>query len=87
MFCFIFDIFGSISIDIVLPNLNGVEAYKAIRKINPEIVAVMMTGYAVEDLAKEATNEGAFGYLHKPFGIDEILSMVEKITGTGKRRE
>lgn len=73
--------FTIIFMDIVLPDMNGVETYKVIKKMSPATVTVMMTGYSVEDLVKEAINEGAYNCLHKPFGMDEILNVVKKITG------
>jgi len=66
--------------DIVLPDINGVQAYKVIKKIDPRIVTIMMTGHAVKNLVKEAMDEGAYDCLYKPFGIDEILNVVKKIT-------
>lgn len=73
------DGFTIIFMDIVLPNMNGVETYKVIKKMSPTTVTVMMTGYSVEDLVKEAINEGAYGCLYKPFGIDEVLNVVKEI--------
>lgn len=70
-----------IFMDIVLPDMNGVEAYKAIKKISPKTEVVMMTGYLNEDfLVKQAISEGANCCLYKPFGMDEFLKVVKKIT-------
>lgn len=73
------DGFAIIFMDIVLPDINGVEAYKAIKKLSPSTVTVMMTGYSVENLVKEAINEGAYSCLYKPFEMDEILNVTKKI--------
>ena len=70
-----------IFMDIKMPDMNGVEAYKEIKKTHTIAETVMMTGYAVEDLVKEAINEGAYACLKKPFEIDDLLNVVEKITG------
>jgi len=67
--------------DICLPDMNGVEVYKAIRKIQPASKAVMMTGFFVQDLVNEAIGAGAYDILYKPFAMDDILKVIRKITG------
>ncbi len=46
--------FDLVFMDIKMPGINGVQTFREIKKINPKSVVVMMTGYAVEDLVKEA---------------------------------
>ena len=52
--------FALIFMDIRMPGLNGVETYREIKKINPRSVVVMLTGFSVESLVKEALKEGAY---------------------------
>jgi len=66
-------------LDIKLPEINGVETLKAIKKIDPKIVAIMMTAYSVEDLIKEALKLGAYTCIHKPFDTNEVLEVIKKI--------
>ncbi len=70
--------FQIILMDIKLPGINGTQAFQAIKKINPKIVTILMTGYSVENLVKEALANGAQGCLYKPFPLDELLAMIEK---------
>ena len=67
--------------DICLPDMNGVEVYKAIKKIQPTATTVMMTGFFVQDLVDTAISAGAYDILYKPFTMDDILKMIKKITG------
>ena len=67
--------------DICLPDMNGVEVYKAIKKIQPAAITVMMTGFFVQDLVNAAIGAGAYDILYKPFTMDDILKMIKKITG------
>ena len=67
--------------DICLPDMNGVEVYKAIKKIRPTATTVMMTGFFVQDLVNAAISAGAYDILYKPFSMDDILKMIRKITG------
>src|SRR3989304_3611017 len=50
--------FDIIFLDIKMPLMNGVETYREIKKIQAEAVAVMMTAYVVEDLVRDALEEG-----------------------------
>ena len=70
--------FDIIFMDIKMPFMNGVEAYKQIKKIRPGVKVVMMTAYAVEDLIGQALAEGAFGILYKPLDIQKMLDIIEK---------
>ena len=70
-----------IFMDICLPDMNGVETYKAIKKIQPTAKTVMMTGFFVQDLVNEAVSAGAYDILYKPFTMDDILKVIKKITG------
>ena len=67
--------------DIKMPGMNGVEAYKKIKEVSPGIKAIMMTGYSVEDLIKEAIQEGVCEVMHKPIDIGRLLTLIEDITG------
>ena len=72
-----FDIMFS---DIRMPGITGTETFKQIKKIKPDIVGVMMTAYALNDLIIDALNSGAFACLSKPFEIDTVLSTIKDIT-------
>lgn len=67
-----------IFMDIKMPIMNGVEAYKKIKKISPGTKVIMMTAYAVEDLVQEALQEGAYAIIYKPLDIEKVLELVKK---------
>ncbi len=64
--------------DVRMPGLNGMEALRAIKELNPEIVVLIMTAFGSIDQAVQAVKEGAYDYINKPFKIDEILLTIEK---------
>jgi DNA-binding NtrC family response regulator len=68
-------------IDMKLPVLNGLETYLAIREINPQAVAIMMTAYRQEtaNLVEEALRSQAYTCFYKPLDIEELLGLVEEI--------
>jgi len=72
--------FDIILMDVKLPRMNGIDASKEIKKISPNTMVIIMTAYTTEGLIKEAKNEGAFSILHKPFEINDMLTMMESAT-------
>ena len=64
--------------DIKMPVMNGVEAFKKIKRLRPKAAVVMMTAYSVEELVQEALEEGAFGIIYKPLDIDRVISLIEE---------
>ncbi len=64
--------------DIRMPLMNGVEAYKKIKRLRPRSAVVMMTAYSVEELVQEALEEGAFGIIYKPLDIEKVIFLIEK---------
>lgn len=68
-----------IFMDIQMPGMNGVETFLEIKKILPQCVVVMMTGYSVEALVKKALKNGAYTILHKPIAIEQVLEILEQV--------
>jgi len=71
--------FDIVFMDIKMPSMNGIEAFKRIKEINPDTIVIMMTGYAVEDLVEEALGEGAYSVLHKPFDFEHVLALIDDV--------
>ena len=64
--------------DVRMPGLSGMEALRAIKELNPEIVVIIMTAFGSIDQAVQAVKEGAYDYINKPFKIDEMMLTIEK---------
>jgi len=64
--------------DIRMPLMNGVDAFKEIKKFRPDAAVVMMTAYSVEELVQDALEEGAFSIIYKPLDIDKVISLIEE---------
>jgi len=65
--------------DIIMEGMNGIELLKEIGEKHPYIHTLMLTAYGTIDSSIEAIKNGAFGYLLKPFSIEEVLNEIEKI--------
>jgi two-component system, NtrC family, response regulator PilR len=74
--------------DIKMPDLSGVEVLRAAKKIDPDILGIMITAFASTETAVEAMRLGACDYLSKPFDIDLLKMKVrEKIENRQLKQE
>jgi two-component system response regulator PilR (NtrC family) len=74
--------------DIKMPDLSGVDVLRAAKKIDKDILGIMITAFASTDTAVEAMRLGACDYLSKPFDIDLLKMKVrEKIENRQLRQE
>lgn len=71
-------------IDIKMPGMNGVETFKKLKQMNSSTKVIMMTAYSVENLVKEALDEGALAVLYKPFNIDKLVEIIDSIRARSK---
>lgn len=69
--------FDVIFMDIKMPGINGVQTFREVKKINPRAAVIMMTAYSVEDLVREALEEGAYAVVYKPFDIEHVVNIIE----------
>lgn len=69
--------------DVKLPGKNGVESFFEIRRLKPSASVIMMTGYSVPQLLEEAVENSAWDILRKPFEIQKVVKMIEKVKPCG----
>ncbi len=81
--CYIKSDFDVAFIDVVMPGMNGVESFLEIRRLRPDAKIFMMTGYSVEELLRQAVDNGALGVIPKPFDPDAIMARLEEINTAG----
>jgi len=70
--------FDAIVLDVMMPGIGGIETLKRIRKENPEVQIIMLTGRGSVDKAVEAMKEGAIDFLEKPADINTLLDKISK---------
>ncbi len=63
--------------DIMMPEMDGLEMLRIIRKEFPETLVVMLTAHASMESAIRALNEGAFAYLRKPVDLGELKASIK----------
>jgi two-component system cell cycle sensor histidine kinase/response regulator CckA len=65
-------------IDLKLGNMSGLDLLKEIKNLFEGIECILLTGYASQSSAIEAVNLGAYGYLQKPYNIEQLLVMIRR---------
>ncbi|AOS44845.1 Sporulation kinase A [Lacunisphaera limnophila] len=79
--------FACVIMDIRMPQKNGIQGLEAMRKIDPEVSIIMMTGYGALATAQAAISLGANEYLKKPFDVDVLQQSVRRHVAEGIERK
>ncbi len=66
-------------LDIKLKKMSGIDVLGLLKKINPDMRAIILTGYPTVETAREAVNQGANEYCVKPIDRDELEEKVAKV--------
>jgi two-component system chemotaxis response regulator CheY len=69
-----------VTMDLVMPVMNGVEATKLILKFDPQAVILILSSMMQENLVTEAVLAGAKDYIVKPFQTEEVLKVIRDAT-------
>ena len=64
-------------LDIKMPGTDGIELQRRLHEIDPQLIVIMMTGYASVETAVTALKNGAYDYVTKPLDPDEIAHLVK----------
>jgi CheY-like chemotaxis protein len=72
--------FNIILLDLIMPGIKGIDAMIEIKKISPRSKVIMITAFATIDSAVLAIQKGASEYISKPFKINELLTVVNRVT-------
>lgn len=70
-------------LDIMMPELNGVDVLREIKSVVPDLPVVMMSGYSLQEMKDEAMRLGAAGCLKKPFELDDVRHVMKRTLGKG----
>ncbi|MBN2389458.1 MAG: response regulator transcription factor [Anaerolineae bacterium] len=67
-----------ILLDVVLPDLSGLELISRLKELDSDIEIVLITAYSTVDQAVQAIRQGAFSYLQKPLVLSQVLATVKE---------
>jgi len=76
--------FDLVLLDLMMPGMSGMEALKQIAALDPNLVCIVITGYATVELAVQAIKQGAYDFITKPFDASTLLLAVDQ--GIEKRQ-
>ena len=71
-----------VTMDVVMPKMNGIEALKAIKALDPNAKVIMCTAVGQEQMVKLAIKSGARGYVVKPFQAPKVLEEIKNVLGS-----
>ena len=65
-------VFDIIVTDIIMPGASGLDVLREVKKIRPETLVILITGFASLETAIKAIREGAYDYITKPFKLEQL---------------
>src|SRR5579859_496021 len=71
--------FDAVLLDLRLPGAGGLDALRRIKERRPEAIVVVVTGYGTVQSAVQAMKNGAYDYVTKPFSLDELKLLLERV--------
>jgi DNA-binding NtrC family response regulator len=72
--------YAVVLMDVRMSGINGVEAFKAMKQLRPDVRVILMTAYTATELLDEAEREGAVRVLAKPVALAGLMEVIEQAT-------
>ncbi len=63
-------------LDMVMPELGGRDCFRALKEINPDVKAILSTGYSLDSATQEVLNEGIIAFAQKPYQLKQLAEVV-----------
>ena len=76
--------FNILITDLHMPGMDGFELIRNARKIHPKLLTIMMTGFSTDEIKYRAKEEGVDGFFSKPVDWDELYTLLDVLSETGK---
>lgn len=70
-----------VTMDITMPELDGIGALKQIKELNPNACVLMCSAMGQQQMVIEAIQAGAKGFIVKPFNGEKVITEIKKIIG------
>ena len=74
--------FSVVLLDVRMPGIGGVEAFRRIRRHHEGVRVILMSAYGVDALRDAALDEGAIAFLPKPLDLEMMIDLIRDVTGT-----
>lgn len=70
---------GCVLLDMVMPEISGLETYQKLREINPQARVILSSGYSMDKIARQALDMGAADFLGKPYSLEKLSLTLRRI--------
>lgn len=77
------DVIDLVILDMIMPEMGGKETFKRLREINPDVKVLISSGYGQDSLPEQAMDNGEAGFIQKPYNINEIAEVINKVISAG----
>lgn len=74
-------------LDVQLPGRNGLDVLRSIRRRSPALPVIVTTAFGGDDMEQAALHAGASVYLRKPFRMERLLGVLQRIVGIREERK
>jgi len=71
--------FRLVLLDLTMPHMDGVDTFRELRRVRPEIRVILMSGYNKQEAVDRFTGKGLAGFVQKPFQIQALLGKVKEV--------
>ncbi|MCG8530696.1 MAG: response regulator [Desulfovibrionales bacterium] len=65
-------------LDMMMPDINGMEVLKRVKAFYPQVEVIVLTGYGSEESLEEAKSLGAFDYMTKPVDFEKLVASIHR---------
>ncbi len=72
-------------LDMIMPDENGANTYKRLKKLNPDIRVLITSGFEKNGNVDEILNDGQNGFIQKPFKFEEFTNNIDRMLSLKKR--
>ena len=73
------DAIDLVLLDLIMPNLGGAETFRRLKDIDPAIPIILISGYTQDEVSQELLDEGARGFIQKPYKFEALLKIIQTI--------
>jgi nitrogen-specific signal transduction histidine kinase/CheY-like chemotaxis protein len=73
------DEIGAVLLDMTMPNMNGEDTFRELRRISPNIQVILSSGYNELEAISRFPGQGLAGFIQKPYRVDELVKVLRKV--------
>jgi CheY-like chemotaxis protein len=68
-----------VALDMIMPEMNGKDTYDALKRINPNVKVLLVSGYSLNKQIEELMDQGCNGFIQKPFDIVQLSQKLREV--------